>query len=222
LKKHTTEFSAKQFAEPFTNGMLYPREIPLLLFMTAADVATSNTDDATRKPADDLQLTKLSDTQRDIWQEVPPIDVFIEVAWVPNCAPDTKTLVALVDGMLASIIELILGGWRSATTPEVLVTTAANETTTPNLLRIDESVLIETRVSHCHIVASEEERLVSNRARKLPSQTPNPEPATATSKVDVDAAALDAKLLIKVCKGIIANEAYNANTALFSRLTAKL
>lgn len=121
--------------------------------------------------------------------------------------------------MLTAKIELILGAWRSATIPKVVVTIAANETITPSLLRIDGSALVDTRESHSHIVVSAEEKLASNRARKLASHTPNLEPSTETSDDAVNTA-LDVMLPIKLCKGKNAKEATNAVTVLFSTVTA--
>ena len=103
----------------------------------------------------------------------------------------------------------------------MLFTIEASEITTPGLLRIEGNTLAEMRVSHSHIVASAEERLLNNRARTLESHTPNPAPTTVTSEADVTAE-MDVLLPIPIWAGKNGKDALNFATALFSTVKAKL
>ena len=103
----------------------------------------------------------------------------------------------------------------------MLFTIEASEITTPGLLRIEGNTLAEMRVSRSHIVASAEEKLLNNRARRLESHAPNPAPTTVTSEADVTAE-MDVPLPIPIWAGKNGKDALNLATALFSTVKAKL
>jgi hypothetical protein len=84
--------------------------MPLLFPVAAAIVATRDIGIKLRNPDGVLQLTKLSDIQRDAWQQEPLMEVMIDVKCAPKSAPATITTVAPVDGTLRSVHEEILGG----------------------------------------------------------------------------------------------------------------
>ena len=83
--------------------------MPLLFPVAAAMVATRDIGIKLRNPAGVLQLTKLSDIQRDAWQQEPLMEVLTDVKCAPKLAPVTITTVAPVDGTLLFVQEEILG-----------------------------------------------------------------------------------------------------------------
>ncbi len=85
-------------------------QLLLLWVGTAAKVKTSGKDGKLRKPADALQRTELSDTQRDSEQQVPPTEILNDVACNPNPVPVKSINAAPVDGKTVPLHEEIPGG----------------------------------------------------------------------------------------------------------------
>lgn len=178
-------------ADPFTVGASYSKPMQLLLLdvATVAKVEMSGIDaKLLRKPADALQRTELSDTQRDSEQQVPPTEILNDVECDPNPAPVTLTKAAPVDGKIVLAHEEIPGGWRSWTlVDEMLLTMETSEITMPGLSIIEGDIFAAMLVSQNHIDASAEEKLLSNRTRELESQMPKPDPTTVTREAAVTA-----------------------------------
>jgi hypothetical protein len=164
-------------------------QLLLLRVATAAKVETSGIDvKLLRKPADALQRTELSDTQRDSEQQVPPTEILNDVECDPNPAPVTLTRAAPVDGKMMLAHEKIPGGCRSWTlVDETFLTMETSEIMMPGLSVIEGDIFAAMLESQNHIDASAEEKLLSNRARELESQMPKPDPTTVTREAAVTA-----------------------------------
>ena len=178
-------------ADPFTVGASYSKPMKLLLLGVAivAKVEMSGVDvKLLRKPADALQRTELSDTQRDSKQQVPPTEILNDVACNPNPDPMKSMNTAPVDGKTVLLHEEIPGGLRSGIlATELLLTIETREMMMPGSRNMEGDILAGKLMSEYHIVASDEENIPSDRTCGLESHKPNPDPTTVTREAAVTA-----------------------------------
>ena len=79
LKMQATELLTTASAEIFTAGILYDILELLLVPVMALKVATRDIPNELLDPADVLQHMKLSETQLELWQPVPPMEICMDV-----------------------------------------------------------------------------------------------------------------------------------------------
>ena len=134
LKVQTSELLAKTFAVAFTAGTSY-----LKVLYKYCPTTPEEREDASDcsigpyTPAGVLQLTKLSDIQRDTEQTEAPMDVFSDVSAYPKCFPVTVNNAAPVEGELCWQNAVIFKRRSSENTRvEAFVTTEAKDTEMPD------------------------------------------------------------------------------------------
>jgi hypothetical protein len=137
------------------------------------------------KPAGVFKRMKLSDIQCDAGLLVPPTEIFIDVTYNKNPAPAAFKNIAPDDGAFLFSHGEIPKGWRNASDAANVVVTETKETTTSGPLRFKRDNFTEMRESLSHMVASADEKPPNIRARRLESQTPNPDPTTVISAAAV-------------------------------------